>query len=63
MLPVTMPDDELMLSVVAVVLHVPPPTVFVSGMVDPTHTETGPAIAAGSGLTVTTVVVKQLAEV
>jgi hypothetical protein len=36
-----------------------PVVASVSPIVDPTHTDVGPTIAAGTGFTVTTVVVKQ----
>lgn len=39
-------------------LHVPPPVLSVSAMVDPTHTLVGPTITPGNGFTVTIVVVE-----
>lgn len=46
-----------MLMFADVVLQTPPATVFVSVTEPPTHTAEGPPIAAGTGFTVTIVIV------
>jgi hypothetical protein len=56
MTPVVEPTDTC---TAVVLLHVPPGSLSVSVAVDPTHTEDTPVIAAGFGLTVNIVVVKQ----
>jgi hypothetical protein len=57
--PITIPVDGLMNATDGgVLLHTPPGVVLLIGMLAPTHTCDGPTIGAGSGLTVTTVVVE-----
>lgn len=51
-MPVTMPEELTCAFDVSLLLHVPPPTVDVSVIVDPTHTELLPEMAA-LALTVT----------
>ena len=60
--PVTSPVALLTVATeVLLLLHVPPVVASVNVVVEPTHTADAPLIAAGSGLTVIVVVVKQLA--
>ena len=55
--PVTIPEEEPTVAIViSPLLHVPPPETSDNVMNWPTHTEFGPVIFAGNGLTVTTVV-------
>src|SRR6185312_17058211 len=48
-----------MLTLLQEVLHVPPETVLVSDVVEPTHTASGPPMAEGPATTVTVLVVVQ----
>lgn len=50
--PFTMPVVEPTVAFVLVELHVPPGVVFVSVILEPSHTLKGPPISAGSGFTV-----------
>lgn len=54
--PVTTPDDEPIDIVAELALHVPPVIASLSVVVRPTHTASGPEIAAGNGFTVSTAV-------
>ena len=52
-MPVTIPVAEPMVAAVGrLLLHKPPATASLNAIVPPTHTTPGPAIAAGSGSTV-----------
>jgi hypothetical protein len=44
---------------VLLLVHVPPVSAFVSVIVEPAQTDDGPPIVAGSGLTVTVIVLAQ----
>jgi hypothetical protein len=56
-MPETMPEEEPMVAIdVLPLLHVPLVVASVKVTVEPRHTPIGPAMAAGSGFTVTTVV-------
>jgi hypothetical protein len=57
--PVTLPDVTPTETFELLLLHVPPDVVLVRAIVEPRHTVVAPAIGAGIGLTVTTVVVMQ----
>ena len=53
----TIPDEEPMLATPVLLLtHAPPPTVLLSVLLNPLHTDKLPDILAGEGLTVTTTV-------
>lgn len=57
-LPVTTPLEEPMLATPELLLlHVPPPDVFVSVLVSPRHTDVFPPMVAGNGFTVTVAVI------
>lgn len=49
--PVTIPVDPMVAIEVLVLVHVPPPVLFVSVVVDPAHTLAVPPIAAGDEFT------------
>jgi hypothetical protein len=56
-LPVTIPlEDPMLATGILLLLHVPPPDVLDSVLVSPRHTDVFPLIVAGSGFTVTVVV-------
>ena len=57
-IPVTIPVEPIVAIVVALLLHVPPPT-SANGVVYPTQTTGIPVIARGNGFTVTTAVAMQ----
>ena len=57
-IPATMPDDEPTAAKTMLDDHVPPPAA-VSVTVLASHNEPGPLMAAGKGLTVTTMLVEQ----
>jgi len=53
-MPVTIPlADPIVATAVGMLLHVPPPLISASSIVDPTHTVEKPLMGDGSGLTVT----------
>lgn len=56
--PATVPPDTIA-TVLLLLLQVPPLVALVSEILAPAHTAVGPVIAAGAGLTVIAVVVKQ----
>jgi hypothetical protein len=59
-IPVTSPDEGLMVAMpVALLLHEPPAVASVKVIVPPTATEVGPAIGATPAVTVTVLVTKQ----
>ena len=58
-MPVTMPDVPTVATVAALLLHVPPASVLLSGVVAPAQTVVAPVTVAGTALTVTTDVVLQ----
>jgi alpha-D-ribose 1-methylphosphonate 5-triphosphate synthase subunit PhnH len=57
-MPVTLPVEPTVATLVEPELHIPPPEPSVTLIIDPAHTLKGPVIvpASGNGLTVTTVV-------
>jgi len=57
--PVTMPEEDPIVALPLLPLHVPPPA-SVKDIVDPIQTLLGPVIFPGSGLTVTVVVAIQV---
>jgi hypothetical protein len=57
--PVTSPEELIVATAGVELLHVPPAVTSLSVVVDPWQTEEVPAIAAGKGLTVTVLVIKQ----
>ena len=58
--PVTIPEEgSTDATAGALLIHVPPGTAFVSGIVNPTQTLPEPLMGAGNELTVTVVVIKQ----
>ena len=59
-MPVTMPVFDIVPIVVFTLLHVPPPVASLSDVVNPTHTDSMPEMAAGWVSTVTMVVTAQL---
>ncbi len=59
LIPVTIPeDDPIVATPVLVLVQVPPIVVLLAVIDNPTQTLAGPVIVAGSGFTVTIVVVK-----
>ena len=57
--PVTSPGLTTVATAVLLLVHVPPKTASLSTISEPSHTEDGPLISAGVGLTVTVVVAIQ----
>jgi len=57
--PVTTPPAVIVATAGDALLHVPPAVALLNAVVEPTHTLVVPAMAAGSGLTVTVVVTAQ----
>ena len=55
-LAVSVPSVPMVATVVAVLLHTPPPVASVSNVVEPSHKEKVPSIAVGCVFTVTTAV-------
>jgi hypothetical protein len=49
MIPLTTPPVVIVPTVVALLLHVPPPVTSLSDVVAPVHTEVAPVIAEGTG--------------